>query len=63
MKQYLRNMNALSIEDIDKLNNSRVCVIGCGSLGEYIIEMLGRIGIGYIMAIDGDGFDENNLNR
>jgi molybdopterin/thiamine biosynthesis adenylyltransferase len=63
MKRYLRNMNALSIEDIDKLHDSKVCVIGCGGLGGYIIEMLGRIGVGYITAIDGDVFDETNLNR
>lgn len=63
MKRYLRNMNALSIEDIDKLHDSKVCVIGCGGLGGYIIEMLGRIGVGHITAIDGDVFDETNLNR
>ena len=32
-------------------------------LGGYIIEMLGRIGVGNITAIDGDVFDETNLNR
>jgi molybdopterin/thiamine biosynthesis adenylyltransferase len=63
MKRYLKNMNALSIEEIKRLNNSKVCVIGCGGLGGYIIEMLGRIGVGYITIIDGDVFDETNLNR
>ena len=63
MKRYLKNMNALSIEDIKKINNGKVAVIGCGGLGGYIIEMLGRIGVGYITAIDGDVFDETNLNR
>ncbi|NMB27120.1 MAG: HesA/MoeB/ThiF family protein [Tissierellia bacterium] len=63
MKRYLKNMNALSVKEIEKLNSSKVCVIGCGGLGGYIIEMLGRIGVGYITAIDGDVFDETNLNR
>ena len=62
-KRYLRNMSALSEEDMVKLNKSRVCVIGCGGLGGYIIEMLARVGVGYITAIDGDVFDETNLNR
>lgn len=62
-KRYLRNMNALSEEDIKRLNSSKVCVVGCGGLGGYIIEMLARIGVGYITAIDGDVFDETNLNR
>ena len=36
---------------------------GCGGLGGYTIEMLGRLGVGTITAIDGDVFDETNLNR
>ena len=38
-------------------------MVGCGGLGGYVIEMLGRLGIGHITAIDGDCFDESNLNR
>ena len=34
-----------------------------GGAGGYIIEMLGRLGIGNITAIDGDVFEESNLNR
>lgn len=63
MERYIRNMNALSKEEMKKLFNSKVCVVGCGGLGGYIIEMLGRIGVGYITVIDGDCFDETNLNR
>lgn len=63
MKRYIRNMESLTIEDMEILNNSKVCVIGCGGLGGYIIEMLARIGVGYITAVDGDTFDETNLNR
>ncbi|MCF6459754.1 HesA/MoeB/ThiF family protein [Clostridium sp. Cult3] len=63
MKRYERNMDSLSIADMNRLNHSKVCVIGCGGLGGYVVEMLGRIGVGYITAIDGDVFDETNLNR
>lgn len=38
-------------------------MVGCGGLGGYIIEMLGRLGIGTITVIDGDTFDKTNLNR
>lgn len=62
-KRYLRNMKTLSENDMDKLSKSKVCVVGCGGLGGYIIEMLARIGVGHITAIDGDVFDETNLNR
>ena len=63
MQRYSRNMKTLSMEENNSLKNFRVCVIGCGGLGGYIIEELGRLGIGYITAVDGDVFDESNLNR
>lgn len=62
-KRYIKNMNMLSEEENSNLRNFKVCVIGCGGLGGFIIEMLGRLGIGHITAIDGDVFDETNLNR
>lgn len=61
--RYSRNMNTLSQDDNDRLKTFRVCVIGCGGLGGYVIEMLGRLGIGRITAVDGDVFDVTNLNR
>lgn len=61
--RYNRNMNMLSPEENDKLKHCKVCVIGCGGLGGYVIELLGRLGIGHITAVDGDVFDETNLNR
>ncbi|MHB1394232.1 MAG: HesA/MoeB/ThiF family protein [Clostridia bacterium] len=63
MQRYSRNVKTLSIEENDSLKDFKVCVVGCGGLGGYIIEQLGRIGIGYITAVDGDVFDESNLNR
>lgn len=50
-------------EENERLSSFRVCVVGCGGLGGYIIEMLGRFGIGYIAAVDSDVFEESNLNR
>ncbi|AEM77868.1 HesA/MoeB/ThiF family protein [Thermoanaerobacter wiegelii] len=63
MGRYDRNMNMLSKEENEKLKDFRVCVLGCGGLGGYAIEMLGRLGIGYITAVDKDVFEETNLNR
>lgn len=61
--RYARNQNTLSKEECLVLQKSRVAVVGCGGLGGYIIEHLGRLGIGRISAIDDDVFDETNLNR
>lgn len=62
-ERYLRNMTLLSPEENDRLKTFRVCVIGCGGLGGYNIEMLGRLGVGQITAVDGDLFEPTNLNR
>lgn len=61
--RYNRNMNTLSPEENERLKEFKVCVVGCGGLGGYVIELLGRLGIGTITAIDGDVFDVTNLNR
>lgn len=63
VKRYIRNMNSLSCEEIKILNQGRVCIIGCGGLGGYVIELLSRIGVGNLTIVDGDVFDETNLNR
>lgn len=61
--RYSRNMNMLSPEENESLRGFKACVVGCGGLGGYVIELLGRLGIGTITAVDGDVFDEANLNR
>lgn len=53
----------LSREENLSLRSKKVLVVGCGGLGGHIIEQLARLGIGHITAIDGDVFDESNLNR
>lgn len=63
MDRYIRNKMTISEEENKVLHDSKVCVVGCGGLGGYVIEMLGRIGVGHITAIDGDVFDITNLNR
>lgn len=61
--RYDRNMMALSPEECEALSHKRVAVIGCGGLGGSVIEALARVGVGYLRVIDGDAFEESNLNR
>jgi molybdopterin-synthase adenylyltransferase len=61
--RYQRNRNMISLREQLQLLRSRVAVIGCGGLGGYVIEELARIGVGTIIAIDPDIFEEHNLNR
>jgi len=59
----MRNMPALSAEECAVLRTKHVCVVGCGGLGGYIIELLARVGVGSITVVDADVFDVTNLNR
>jgi molybdopterin/thiamine biosynthesis adenylyltransferase len=61
--RYQRNRQAITVADQLTLFRSRVAVIGCGGLGGYVIEELARLGVGTIVAIDPDVFEEHNLNR
>jgi molybdopterin/thiamine biosynthesis adenylyltransferase len=61
--RYQRNRRMLSTLQQLQLFRSRVGVIGCGGLGGYILEQLARLGVGHIVAIDPDVFEEHNLNR
>lgn len=63
LDRYRRNVETLTLEENDRLKDCKVCVVGCGGLGGYVIEMLGRLGIGTITVVDGDCFEESNLNR
>ena len=62
-ERHIRNIPALSEEEMNKLAAAKVLVVGCGGLGGNVIEHLSRIGIGSISVIDGDVFNESNLNR
>lgn len=63
MDRYSRNKKLISQEEQDILLGKKVCVMGCGGLGGYVIEMLARVGIGELALVDCDFFDSTNLNR
>ncbi|MBP3384196.1 MAG: HesA/MoeB/ThiF family protein [Firmicutes bacterium] len=63
MGRYDRNIGTITIEDQAVLACKSVCVVGCGGLGGGVIENLTRMGVGEITVVDGDVFDESNLNR
>jgi molybdopterin/thiamine biosynthesis adenylyltransferase len=61
--RYQRNRRTLSTADQLKLLRSTAAVVGCGGLGGYAIEQLARLGVGRLVVIDPDRFEEHNLNR
>ncbi|OXS25847.1 MAG: molybdopterin biosynthesis protein MoeB [Acetobacterium sp. MES1] len=63
MSRYERNFPAFSEQDFERIQRATICIVGCGGLGGYIIEMLARVGIGSLILIDGDVFEDSNQNR
>ena len=61
--RYQRNREAIAVKDQLSLFRSSVAVVGCGGLGGYVVEELARLGVGRIVVIDPDLFEEHNLNR
>lgn len=62
-KQYQRNHEAISEAEQALLAKKTVLVVGCGGLGGYVIENLGRLGVGRLRVVDSDVFEDSNLNR
>ncbi|MFZ0131555.1 MAG: HesA/MoeB/ThiF family protein [Desulfobacterales bacterium] len=61
--RYVRNREILALEDQLKLARATVAVIGAGGLGGTVLLLLARIGVGSLVVVDGDVFEETNLNR
>lgn len=62
-ERYVRNLKSFSSKDQATLLRSQVSVVGLGGLGGAVTEILARCGIGNLILIDGDRFEESNLNR
>jgi molybdopterin/thiamine biosynthesis adenylyltransferase len=61
--RYIRNGDILSVAEQLRLAESRVAVAGAGGLGGQAILLLARLGVGTLVVVDGDRFEESNLNR
>jgi molybdopterin/thiamine biosynthesis adenylyltransferase len=62
-ERYARNMRSFSLADQTALLQARVGVVGLGGLGGTVTEILSRLGVGRLTLIDGDRFEDSNLNR
>ena len=62
-ERYARNQKSLGILEQVMLLKSSVIVVGLGGLGGGVTEILARIGVGELILVDGDVFEDSNLNR
>lgn len=63
----MQNLSRLELittkEKIEKIKEKNILLIGLGGVGGYVFETLVRSGIENITIVDGDTFEESNLNR
>ena len=62
-ERYVRNAGSFTAVEQKKLLQAAVAVAGCGGLGGYIAQFLGRMGVGELRLFDPDSFEASNLNR
>lgn len=62
-RRYSRSMDAVTPQQQAAILNTRVALVGLGGLGGTLLDQLARTGFGRIRAVDGDVFEESNLNR
>ena len=64
MKQHsLDRLELLIGNNINKIKNKKVLVVGLGGVGGYVVESIARSGVGSIGIVDYDTVDITNINR
>ena len=65
LDRYRKNLekDGITLEQQEKLLNSKVLVMGAGGLGSGVIMNLSALGVGQIKVVDNDVIEEENFNR
>lgn len=64
MQHFLsRTERIIGSENIEKLKNSKVVILGVGGVGGFATEAIARSGVGTIVLVDKDEVDITNINR
>jgi tRNA A37 threonylcarbamoyladenosine dehydratase len=63
MERFQRTIKLIGKDAFQKLQEKTVIVLGIGGVGSFAVEALVRSGIGNIVLIDKDVYEESNINR
>lgn len=58
-----RHAQALGSATTTLLGRLRIGVVGCSGTGSFVVELLGRLGVGRLVLVDPENVEEVNLNR
>ena len=62
-ERHLRSEILYGKENMEKIKNSHVTVIGLGAVGSHVVEGIARSGVGKITIVDFDAISLSNFNR
>lgn len=62
-KRFDRTIALIGEENVERIKRAHVLVVGIGGVGGAAVETLVRCGVGELTLVDGDVFEESNLNR
>ena len=60
---YTRLEYLFTIDELNKIKNAKVCVVGLGGVGGMAAESLARCGVGSLVLMDFDKVNITNTNR
>lgn len=63
MERFSRTEMVIGPQNLERLRNTTVAVVGVGGVGGYVVEALARSGVGSLVLIDHDRVNVTNLNR
>ncbi len=63
MNEFSRTESLIGADNLNKIKNSKVLVIGLGGVGSSAVETLARSGVENIILVDYDKVDITNINR
>ena len=58
-----RTSRVIGEENVKKISNSNIAVLGVGGVGGYVVEMFARLGVKNLTIVDFDTISVSNLNR
>lgn len=61
--RFARIERMIGKENLAKLMEASVCVVGLGAVGSYAVEALARAGVGHLRIVDFDEVRLSNINR
>lgn len=63
MDRFDRNIRFFGADGQQRLREIRVAIVGCGGLGQHVIQQLAFLGVSTFYLIDDEELDPTNLNR